>query len=165
LGEKKHTCIELKYGDNSKPQLWELFNNSGELHNFHIHQMKFRLATTAEIKRLGIDPPKKSSTCQGQEKCATPDYKLYNDETSGVLVSKLSNVIGQKGEVISSILEWHDTIPVPRNERVYVMMSLADKVQVSRFVYHCHILGHEDNGLMAPIEVWDPSASAARITQ
>ena len=161
-----HTCIELKHGMESKPQLWELFNDTSELHNFHIHQMKFRLATATEIETLGIKLPKMSSTCQGQAKCATPDYKLYNDENpSGGSVSKLGKAISQKGEKISSILEWQDTIPVPEGSRVYVMMSFADKVQVGRFVYHCHILGHEDNGLMAPIEVWDPSAPAAGITQ
>jgi suppressor of ftsI len=26
-------------------------------------------------------------------------------------------------------------------------------VQVGRFVFHCHILEHEDGGMMAPIEV------------
>ena len=37
-------------------------------------------------------------------------------------------------------------------------MSFDDaRHQVGRFVYHCHILKHEDRGLMAPIEVWDPS--------
>lgn len=161
-----HTCIELKRGTDSKPQLWELFNDTFELHNFHIHQMKFRLATAAEMKKLGIDLPKMSSTCQGQAKCASPDYRFYNDENpAGGSVSKLGKAISQEGETISSILEWHDTMPVPPNKRVYVMMSFADKAQVGRFVYHCHILDHEDNGLMAPIEVWDPSAPATGVLQ
>jgi hypothetical protein len=28
-------------------------------------------------------------------------------------------------------------------------------------VYHCHIVGHEDNGMMAVIEVVDPEAVSA----
>ena len=35
-------------------------------------------------------------------------------------------------------------------------MSYDAKEQLGRFVFHCHILKHEDNGLMAPIEVWNP---------
>jgi hypothetical protein len=37
-------------------------------------------------------------------------------------------------------------------------MSFDAKEQVGRYVFHCHILKHEDKGLMAPFEVWDPTA-------
>ena len=33
-------------------------------------------------------------------------------------------------------------------------MSFTAKEQIGRYVYHCHILKHEDTGLMAPMEVW-----------
>jgi FtsP/CotA-like multicopper oxidase with cupredoxin domain len=44
---------------------------------------------------------------------------------------------------------------------VFVVMSFDTGQQLGRFVFHCHILKHEDKGLMAPIEVWGPSAGLA----
>ena len=51
---------------------------------------------------------------------------------------------------------WHDTIPLPPFQTVFLVMSFDAKQQIGRFVFHCHILKHEDVGLMAPIEVWEP---------
>ena len=34
----------------------------------------------------------------------------------------------------------------------------AGKVEFAKFVYHCHILEHEDKGMMASITVIDPKA-------
>lgn len=159
----KHTCIELRKGSEAKPQLWELKNNTGELHNFHIHQMKFRLAKLQELidyKIVDETPPyPPSSTCAGEDDCKQPDYNLYDPSgPQDGLVSNLGRAEVNGEGTITSIIEWHDTIPMPPGSRVYVMMSFADDVQAGRFVYHCHILKHEDNGLMAPIEVWDPYA-------
>jgi FtsP/CotA-like multicopper oxidase with cupredoxin domain len=41
-------------------------------------------------------------------------------------------------------------------------MSFDADQQIGRYVFHCHILKHEDNGLMAPFEVWGPGAFAER---
>jgi FtsP/CotA-like multicopper oxidase with cupredoxin domain len=131
----KHPCIHLDHKGSHK-QLWVLRNWTGMLHNFHIHQMKFRLATTQELREHRIKPPKESYTCE-----KGPCYKLYDDSPE----MKIKQV------------EWHDTIPVPENSTkpVFIIMSFDDEnTQKGRFVYHCHILKHEDTGLMAPIEVW-----------
>jgi FtsP/CotA-like multicopper oxidase with cupredoxin domain len=143
-----HPCIRL---DNvgSHKQLWVLFNNTETLHNFHIHQMKFRLATREELnKDYFIDPTGPSHTCDPSAGCATPDYNFYDEKAS------IDDGAG-------GTRRWHDTIPLPPFGRVYVVMSFDATQQIGRFVFHCHILKHEDNGLMAPIEVWDPQAVSA----
>jgi FtsP/CotA-like multicopper oxidase with cupredoxin domain len=43
---------------------------------------------------------------------------------------------------------------MPPLSKVFLIMSFDANEQIGRFVFHCHILKHEDNGLMAPIEVW-----------
>ena len=53
---------------------------------------------------------------------------------------------------------WHDTFPVPPkkgnvNGRVFIFIPFEADEQVGRFVFHCHILEHEDNGMMAAMEV------------
>jgi FtsP/CotA-like multicopper oxidase with cupredoxin domain len=142
---KRHVCIFID--DNahagSHKQLWVLFNATGTLHNFHIHQMKFRLATARELKdNYFIEPPSPARTCDpGGCPPDTPNYDLYDDQTLGDIDPGATR-------------RWHDTIPIPPFGKVFVVMSFDAREQIGRFVFHCHILKHEDKGLMAPIEVW-----------
>jgi FtsP/CotA-like multicopper oxidase with cupredoxin domain len=50
-----------------------------------------------------------------------------------------------------------DTIDVPIHGEVKIRMAFTDPRIVGRFMYHCHILEHEDKGMMATIEVYDPA--------
>ncbi len=49
-----------------------------------------------------------------------------------------------------------DTIDVPIHGEVTVRLAFTDPLIVGRFMFHCHILEHEDKGMMATIEVYDP---------
>jgi FtsP/CotA-like multicopper oxidase with cupredoxin domain len=44
-----------------------------------------------------------------------------------------------------------DTVTLPPGEDVVIRMRFTDFT--GRFVFHCHILNHEDNGMMAVVEV------------
>jgi suppressor of ftsI len=48
---------------------------------------------------------------------------------------------------------YRDVVDVPIGGEVKVVIPFTDPVIVGRFVYHCHILSHEDKGMMATIEV------------
>lgn len=48
----------------------------------------------------------------------------------------------------------HDNYPLPPGARVFVMIRF-DGPKLGRFVFHCHILEHEDKGMMATIGVTD----------
>lgn len=139
----KHVCIKMDHGshEGSHKQLWVLYNATTTLHNFHIHQMKFRLATRSELENdYHISPPDPNKTCGKNLNL----YKCFDD-------------VGMSpGDPKTTPIFWHDTIPVPPGSKVFVVMSYDAKEQIGRFVFHCHILKHEDNGLMAPIEVWEP---------
>lgn len=74
----KHPCIHLDHKGSHK-QLWVLRNFTGMLHNFHIHQMKFRLATTRDLREHRINPPQNSQTCKKNGEQNGPCYKLYDD--------------------------------------------------------------------------------------
>ena len=52
-----------------------------------------------------------------------------------------------------------DTIPLPPGGEVVIRIAFHDFT--GKFVYHCHILNHEDNGMMAIVEVVDDQAAAA----
>jgi FtsP/CotA-like multicopper oxidase with cupredoxin domain len=151
---KNHVCVFIDPERKaSHKQLWVLHNKTPTLHNFHIHQMKFRLATADDLNAHKISlagtPPSVTIDQETGQDCLAEsakclEYKLY-EPTAG-----------------SELTKWHDTIPMPPLARVYIVMSFdAKEQQLGRYVFHCHILKHEDNGLMAPIEVWAPTALSA----
>jgi cytochrome oxidase Cu insertion factor (SCO1/SenC/PrrC family) len=55
-----------------------------------------------------------------------------------------------------------DTVVVPERGVVKIRIAFTDPLIVGRFMYHCHVLDHEDKGMMAVIEVYDPKAISAR---
>jgi len=54
------------------------------------------------------------------------------------------------------------TDPFPN---VTILLDLRSPLIVGQFPYHCHILGHEDNGMMAKIEVLPAVAAVALSTK
>ncbi|MDR2215019.1 MAG: multicopper oxidase family protein [Nevskiaceae bacterium] len=49
-----------------------------------------------------------------------------------------------------------DTVDLPIHGEVKVRIAFTDPLIVGRFMFHCHILEHEDKGMMQQIEVYDP---------
>ncbi len=49
-----------------------------------------------------------------------------------------------------------DTVNVPIHGEVKIRIPFTDPIIVGRFMFHCHILEHEDKGMMQQIEVYDP---------
>jgi len=96
---------------------WVVINDSQECHNFHIHQMRFK------VRRIQPGNTPADAQCLGDRAAS-----LANDA-------------------------WHDNFPVPPGARVLIDMPFTRPEQLGRFVYHCHILEHEDKGMMAVVEV------------
>jgi FtsP/CotA-like multicopper oxidase with cupredoxin domain len=62
-------------------------------------------------------------------------------------------LLERNGEALPAAQQQYlDTVDVPANETVTLRMDFRGKV-VGDFVYHCHILEHEDHGMMAIIRV------------
>jgi FtsP/CotA-like multicopper oxidase with cupredoxin domain len=125
-----HVCATLHRGE-----VWELINTTDELHNFHIHQGKFRLA------RKG-DP-------------GMPEGQVDSFQDPSHL---LDGLVAEGASVDPTVDLWHDTFPVPPrkgnvNGRVFIYIPFEAEEQLGRFVFHCHILEHEDHGMMAAVEV------------
>ncbi|HYD65320.1 multicopper oxidase family protein [Azospirillum sp.] len=117
-------------------EVWELVNATNFPHNFHMHQVKFRLAKEEDLKKVGVKT--------GPIVDPTGAMKnVYLPEDGG------------------TVDVWHDTLPLPPSAnadgtnpgRVYIVVNFKAVEQIGSFVYHCHILGHEDAGMMAAMEV------------
>lgn len=59
-------------------------------------------------------------------------------------------VVEQGGTAVTDVI-WRDVVNVPRNSSVRVRVAF-DRF-AGKSVYHCHILDHEDQGMMGVIEV------------
>jgi FtsP/CotA-like multicopper oxidase with cupredoxin domain len=75
-------------------------------------------------------------------------------------VRQIALVDGQKGnaclgdlKAAQSFKTQHDNFPLPPGSRIVVDIPFTRPQQIGKFVYHCHILGHEDKGMMATVEV------------
>ena len=49
-----------------------------------------------------------------------------------------------------------DNVSVPEHGNVTVLIPFTDPIIIGHFMYHCHVLKHEDRGMMAMIEVYRP---------
>ena len=87
---------------------WTVENNTGEVHDFHIHQLHFLVKELDGVKLA---------------------HPYWAD--SIVLPHRRSN--GQNGSAV-------------------LLMDFRDPIIKGTFVFHCHILDHEDHGMMAKIE-------------
>jgi FtsP/CotA-like multicopper oxidase with cupredoxin domain len=146
----RHVCAQLHTGE-----VWEIDNTTNETHNFHIHQTKFRLAKKGDP---GVWPD--FINCDGMH---NPCDAIVDQ---GNVISLQVPDVNPTGPV-KDVDFWHDTIPVaptapdsggkPVVGKTFVFIPFDDPVQVGSFVFHCHILEHEDKGMMATVEVYDPA--------
>ena len=56
---------------------------------------------------------------------------------------------------------YYDTVNVPLRGEIKIIIPFTDSTTVGKFVYHCHLLSHEDKGMMATIEVTTASGGYA----
>ncbi len=130
-----HICPRL-----GEQEVWEILNASGQLHNFHIHQNKFRLT-------------------QPSDSGAPPNLQAFQDPAS--MVAQYIPEM-QYASPSRTVDIWRDTIALaPYGGRVFVTIPFYAPQQVGNFVYHCHILRHEDRGMMSIVQVFDPSQLAS----
>lgn len=144
-------------------ETWVLENDTDEVHNFHIHQSAFQLA----LERRS-DPAFFSAA---PERTIDP---LLNASDAAVQAADGDGRAAQEAAL------YHDTIPVPRGEslggrgcdgspmnrncrpgRVTIRIHFDREEQIGDFVYHCHILQHEDDGMMATVRVLCPPGDSA----
>jgi uncharacterized cupredoxin-like copper-binding protein len=97
---------------------WTILNFTHELHNFHIHQLHFRVLES--------------------------DDKFVEGRMLDTI-----NV-----PVASPDANWSPDDPVTPG-KVRLLMRFHQNIS-GEFVFHCHILGHEDRGMMGLVRVVDP---------
>jgi len=114
-------------------EMWEIVNLTNEDHNFHIHQTRFSLLSG------GLSQPNRID-----------DVTVLQDNVPVPHAADASQCDG-------SIAPFQSGACKP--ESVWVSIPFT---QIGDFVFHCHILEHEDGGMMARIRVVAPPAHEIR---
>lgn len=93
-------------------EIWEVFNNDGDPHSFHVHDVQFQVLTLN-----GAPPP-------------------------------------------THLAGWKDTVFVPSDTYYRLIMRFTDYADPNiPYMYHCHVLYHEDAGMMGQFAVVAPGQS------
>ncbi len=127
-------------------EIWRLVNLTEETHNFHIHQSKFRVLDVHDpFDQLRHEAPWALSPDQAHDVYPVPKFGYVDIEIGFGAPSP-----GPKQDPVGGL--------------TYTRAEVGNRplpVQVGRFVFHCHILEHEDGGMMAIIEVLPPVPDGA----
>jgi FtsP/CotA-like multicopper oxidase with cupredoxin domain len=125
--DPSHTTVCLPLGPGQTPvhEAWELVQLSTENHNFHLHQTRF--------------------TMKGSNGGVMQDNFLLGVAAPDASISDqvLSNQNG-----VCTIAQWRSGHCVSTPKVFDIPFA-----ELGEFVYHCHILEHEDGGMMAKIQV------------
>ncbi|HEX6509134.1 MAG TPA: multicopper oxidase family protein [Chloroflexota bacterium] len=114
-------------------EVWSVLNLTGDTHPFHVHLVQFQALTRDRYDIDGFQPETGGTTAPvGFQSRGTLD----------------ANELGRK-----------DTIRINPGEMVSIVATFDG--YTGRYMYHCHILEHEDHDMMRPFIVMPAAALAA----
>jgi len=127
----------LAWDDNitENPQLndvevWEIYNSTADAHPIHLHLVSFQI-----LSRQGFS--------------ATVSPKAMADDATGGVLSNVQ-LRGQAKSPAANEAGWKDTVVMYPGE---VTRIIAKFDRTGEYVWHCHILSHEDHEMMRPYYV------------
>ncbi|MCU0937304.1 MAG: multicopper oxidase domain-containing protein, partial [Gammaproteobacteria bacterium] len=121
-------------------EIWEFYNTTVDAHPMHLHLVDFRVIDRQNF--TGVLTP-----------------KVNTDGSTGAILSPAS--IQKVGPIVQPAA-WEqgkkDTVKSFPGEVTRVLVSFN---RAGEYVYHCHILSHEDHEMMRPYEVVVPTPPPA----
>jgi len=141
-------CLPLGPGGSEVHETWELVNLATETHNFHIHQTKFRVLGGSATVQM----PNNASSDAGTA--------IIMEDNVPVPFVDAGNIpdVDQSQNGYCTIEQWGTGRgnASQHNSKKCIAPPIVLDVpfsQLGEFVFHCHILDHEDSGMMAKIKV------------
>ena len=120
-------------------EVWKFINLSEDVHPIHIHLVRFQAITRQAVDNTHAVDISTDSTASGNPLVINPDALPISPSEQG----------------------WKDTIRVNPGEVVGIMATFEGFF--GRFMYHCHMVEHEDSDMMRPFVVL-PEPVAAHMT-
>jgi spore coat protein A len=114
-------------------EVWSVLNLTEDTHPFHVHLVQFQALRRDLYKKDGFHPETGGTT-------APISFQAH-------------------GTLDANELGWKDTVRVNPGEMVSIAATFDGFT--GRYMYHCHILEHEDHDMMRPFIVMPAAAFAA----
>jgi FtsP/CotA-like multicopper oxidase with cupredoxin domain len=128
-------CLSLKPGNQPEVERWQLVNLAQEDHSFHVHQVRFKV----------IDAPPVDGTI-------TPI-------SIGQQIQYVDSIpLAHADGVCNTVDDWRNGACTAHVATIEIPFTIAGD-----FIFHCHVLEHEDGGMMAGIRVLPESSLGDRI--
>jgi spore coat protein A, manganese oxidase len=136
---------------------WAFVNISADTHPMHMHLTNFQV-----IGRQALDGLRYAAALDAARKKQAGAPQLLENNTIDP-TPYLLNPAGVRNPVPPAANEqgWKDTVGANPNQVTWIRQKFDLPVGVSapqKYVYHCHILEHEENDMMRPYEVVPPQA-------
>lgn len=191
---KTNICTQI----GNQAEHWRIHNLSAQIHNFHIHQMKFHVvgvrgavceakADGQKVQRTSDNKPlhaydfvdadgylpenPEESVLKNvlDDQCSKSYADLFADLPASFTQVERLVPTGTTGTAaapsaiaplaVKKAVDYgmHDTFPVPPMGYIDIDVLLNKPEQVGEYVFHCHILEHEDAGMMGKVVVMPKS--------
>ena len=109
-------------------EVWKIINTTGDTHPFHIHLVQFQILARDAYDAQDLINPDTDGTDTGHPLMFKTHLPIDENEQG-----------------------WKDVVRVNPGEMVAVAMKFEGFT--GRYMYHCHILEHEDHDMMRPFVV------------
>ena len=112
-------------------ETWEIFNTTADSHPIHIHELLFRVLNR---QPLAFDKKLAAAVCN----MPPPTFPI--------------TVTGAPTAAVGYETGFKDTVLSPPGQVTRIVVDFRS-AQPGRFVWHCHILEHEDHEMMRPYDI------------
>lgn len=138
-------------------EIWEFLNLTPAAHPMHVHLLDFLVLNRTRFRGSPGGTDGVTDYINDRRNGKLKELSAYLDPaTSGTnALAPAPNELGPKDVVHTP----------PRTVTRIVMRWPTNEIFFGPYVYHCHILDHEDNDMMRPIEVRPPLAPGVLFTE
>jgi len=121
--------------NNGDTQIWNIFNLTGDTHPIHFH-----LVNVQVISRAPFDAVTPDFASIGTTRPADPNELGWKE-----------TVRANPGEVTTVMMQFN--APNPRVVQPWVKFATSPRTGGYEYVWHCHILEHEEHDMMRSLVV------------
>jgi FtsP/CotA-like multicopper oxidase with cupredoxin domain len=126
------------FATEGEPEMWRIINFTSDMHPVHVHLTQFQALAR---DRYQIPPKDEKGLVRGAHGQPPPVVRYIG-----------------AGALDANELGWKDTIRVDPGEMVTIAIRFHG--YTGRYMYHCHVLEHEDMDMMRPLVVLPASILA-----
>ena len=128
-----------KVGDT---EVWALINLSADTHPIHLHLVQFQILSRKKLDVARYEEALEAARAAAGNSPVNANGQLVNPDPAPYIFGNAPVAANEKGP--------KDTVRANPNQVTYIKANFD---RAGKYVYHCHILEHEDNDMMRPYDV------------